>query len=117
MQGCRVAGGIDNEIASLEQQIQIPSAAPYLTYWHWIDSRELCGYNFDIARLIINKTTILQYELCTDKNTNGWVYQVINLQKYASKTVTIKFWVDVDTLLRSNLLIDDLSFQPNTIKK
>ncbi len=103
-------GGDDNEIAYIQQQLTIPSCAPYLAYYHWIASEDACDYDF--AGVIINNTTVVDvYDLCADKNTGGWVKHVVDLRAYAGKTVQLQIRVETDGTYNSNLFVDDVAFQ------
>ncbi|TFG72007.1 MAG: hypothetical protein E4H27_03465, partial [Anaerolineales bacterium] len=50
-------GGVLGEVAYIQQDVQIHDTAPYLTYWHWIESLEtVCGA--DTMRVIVNASTV-----------------------------------------------------------
>jgi hypothetical protein len=102
-------GGDFDEISYIEQQVAVPASASDLTYWHWIDSEDLC--DFDIATVTANGSTVEEYSLCEDDNTLGWVLRQVNIASYAGQTVTLRFHVDTDDTWNSNLFIDDVSFE------
>jgi hypothetical protein len=103
-------GGDDLEIAYLEQkQILIPSIAPYLMYWQWIESEDFCGYNYDYAEVLINATQVDKYDLCTGTGTAEWGLHTIDLTGFAGQSVTLRIQVKTDDSNMSNLYIDDVS--------
>lgn len=102
-------GGDDDEIAYLQQSVFVPADRPYLGYWHWIESEDLCGYDFAYVR--INDNTVHQYDLCSSNNTNGWVLHVVSLSAYTGQTVQLQVRVETDSSRISNLFLDDFAFQ------
>jgi hypothetical protein len=42
-------GGGNNEISYVQQYITVPSATPYLAYWHWSASDDDCGYDYELV--------------------------------------------------------------------
>ncbi len=101
-------GGDDNEIAYIEQRLTVPASAPYLTYWHWIASEDVCGYDFGSVR--VNGAAVEQYDMCSNSNTGGWQKQAINLSAFAGQSVLLQFRIETDISGNSNWLIDDVSF-------
>jgi subtilisin family serine protease len=101
-------GGDNNEVAYVQQSVTIPNDKPYLHYWRWIGSDDVCG--FDFGGVLINSTVVNVYDLCSGTNTGGWQKHVINLNAYKGQTVTLQIRVETDSSLNSNLFIDDLSF-------
>lgn len=104
-------GGDDNERAYIEQLVTVPQNTPYLAYFHWIDSEDSC--NNDYAAFFANNVKVKEYTLCGQSETNGWRRQSIDLRAYAGQTVTIRFQVDTDGSLVSNLFLDDIAFAAN----
>ncbi len=102
-------GGDEDEINYLQQQVTITSGAPYLVYWHWIASDDICGYDF--ARVLINDLEVDIYNLCDTNDTGGWVTHSVNLIDYAGQSVTLQIRAETDSSLNSNLFIDDVSLQ------
>ncbi len=102
-------GGDYDETAYVQQQVSVPSAGSFLSYWHWIGSDDVCG--FDFANILVNGTSVHQYDLCSDANTFGWSQKVVNLAAYAGQSVTLRIRVTTDSSLNSNLFLDDFSFQ------
>ena len=104
-------GGEYDDISYIEQEVAVSSASPYLAYWHWIASAELCGF-YDIGGVIINGNTVVdRFDLCTSANTGGWVKRVVNLSVYAGQTVRLQIRAETDYSNNSNLFIDDVAFQ------
>lgn len=103
-------GGANDEIATLQQSVQVPPAAPYLAYWHLISSEEvLCG--FDTGWVKVNATTAKAYNLCILDATGTWVKQALDLSVYAGQVITLQFGVSTDANGISSLFIDDVAFQ------
>jgi hypothetical protein len=102
-------GGDFDETAYIEQQVTVPSGAPYLRYWHWISSEDDCGWDF--AWVIVDSTTADAYNLCASANTGGWVEHSVDLSAFAGQTVDLQIRADNDSSLLSNLFVDDVSFQ------
>jgi hypothetical protein len=101
-------GGADAEISYIQQSVTIPSSKPYLHYWRWIASGDLCG--FDKGAVLINSVPVATYDLCSDTETGGWQKQVVNLNSYKGQTVVLQIRAETDSSITSNLFIDDLTF-------
>jgi len=103
-------GGDYDEIAYIEQEVTVPSSAPYFKYWHWIASEDFCGY--DLAGVVVNSTIVVDvYDLCDDNDTGGWVLYSVNMAAYAGQTIDIQIRVETDDSLNSNLFVDDVFFE------
>ncbi len=103
-------GGDFDDISYVQQTVTIPTATPYLAYWHWIASADSCG--FDYGLVVINGNQVVhQYNLCSSANTGGWVKHVVNLNAYKGQTVSLQIRAETDASFNSNLFIDDVSFQ------
>ena len=103
-------GGDSDDISYVQQQVVVPPSAPYLTYWRWIASADVCGYDF--AGLVVNGTPVDVYTLCQSANTGGWSPRSVNLSAYAGQTITFQLRVETDDTLNSNLFVDDFAFTP-----
>ncbi len=104
-------GGEYDDVSFIEQEVAVSSANPYLAFWHWIASEELCG-GYDAGGVIINGSIVVdQFDLCTPANTGGWVKHVVDLSAYAGQTVPVQIRAETDYSNNSNLFIDDVSFQ------
>ncbi|MBK8128849.1 MAG: hypothetical protein IPK53_07865 [bacterium] len=102
-------GGGNDEVSYIEQQVTISNSAPYLAYWHWIASEDICGYDF--GGVLVNGTGIDVYDLCSSSSTGGWVHHVVNLSAYVGQTISLQIRSETDASLNSNLFVDDVSFQ------
>ena len=102
-------GGADNELNFILQQVPISSSCSFLTFYHWIDSSDSCGYDFGLV--IINETPVGTYDLCGARNTGGWLVRSIDLSAYAGQTVDLIFAAVTDESMLSSWYIDDVSFQ------
>ena len=102
-------GGDYNETSYIQQQVTIPAGMPYLHYWHWIASADLCGYDFAYVR--INNTPIHSYNLCSATNTGGWVEHIVYVGAYAGQSVALQIRTQTDDTYNSNLFVDDVSLK------
>jgi hypothetical protein len=102
-------GGLPDEISYIQQQVKIPASSSYLSYWHWIDSADYCGYDF--GGVVVNSTVVDVYDLCSSTNTGGWVKHVVDLGSYAGETVWIQIRAETDDSGNSNLFVDDVAFE------
>jgi subtilisin family serine protease len=102
-------GGGDDEIAYIQQQVTVPAGSPYLAYWHWIYSEDLCGY--DYGKVVINGATVDTYDLCESSSTGAWQKHVVNLSAYAGQSVALQLRAETDFSAFSSLYIDDVAFQ------
>jgi hypothetical protein len=100
-------GGDKNEIARLSQMVTVPISNPVLSFWEWIGSEDVCGFDFGGVR--IDSTEVMSFTLCMDANTGGWVRRTQNLGAYAGQTVQLEFFVTTDGSGNSNLFIDDVA--------
>jgi hypothetical protein len=103
-------GGNLDEVAYIQQQVTVPSSCPNLVFYHWIDSTDICGYDYGYVR--INGTNVSTIQLCSPNNTGAWVQRSINLSSYANQTVTLQIRALNDFSASSDWFIDDVSFQP-----
>ncbi len=106
-------GGDNDEISYIAQTVTVPASKPYLTYWHWIGSGDLCGY--DYAYIKVNGSNVQQYDLCSSTDTGGWVAKSINLSAYSGQTVQLQIRVETDIALSSSLLVDDVAFSASSL--
>jgi hypothetical protein len=106
-------GGEDDDTSYVEQQVTVNGSIPYLTYYHWIASADVCGYDF--GGVLVNGSVVDTYNLCSTANTNGWVKHSVNLSAYINQTVTIQIRVETDSLTNSNLFVDDVAFAASAV--
>ena len=98
-----------DDLSYVQQQATVPPGSPYLSYWQWVMSQDVCGYDF--AGVSVNGSTVVdQCDLCKLENTGGWVRHTIDLSGYAGQTVSLRIWVETDGTLSSNLFVDDVQF-------
>ncbi len=102
-------GGAYNEISFVQQTVTIPIDKPILSYWHWIDSADECGYDF--GGVLVKGSVVDVYSLCADQDTQGWVLHTVDLSDYKGQTVVLQIRAETDNLYNSNLFIDDVGFQ------
>jgi hypothetical protein len=102
-------GGILNENESIWQFVLVPADHPYMSYWHWIVSEDICGT--DLASVEVNAVMIDSYYLCEDNNTDGWVQKVYDLRVYSGQTVEVKIGASNNSTIPSSLFVDYFTFQ------
>jgi len=100
-------GGDDLETSRLSQTLTISASAPFLHYWYYSASEDVCGYDF--FRIKVNGTIVSTKDLCSSTNTNAWVAGVLNLSSYLGTGKTITFEVTTDGSYNSNMFLDDVS--------
>jgi len=107
-------GGDDDETSYVQQQVTISAGAPYLVYWHWIDSTDLCGY--DVGGVIVNSSDVVDvYDLCATTATGGWVSHSVNLSAYVGQSITLEIRAETDSSIISSLFVDDVSLQASAL--
>jgi serine protease len=101
-------GGANNETASIQQAVLIPTNTPYLTFRSWIDSGDSAGFDYGYVR--VNGVTVGTFGLFFGNETNGWARHSLDLSSYAGQTVTLQFAATTDSALLSSWFIDEVSF-------
>jgi hypothetical protein len=101
-------GGTEDadEISYIKQQVTIDSAAPVLAYWHYVESIDVCGW--DWARVLVNGTEVIKVSLCMNTNTGSWVRRTVDLSAYTGQTVWIQFEADTNRWNFSSWFVDDV---------
>ena len=100
-------GGELDDVSYISQGVTIPSGASTLSFWNWIDSEDVC--NFDFGGVIINDTIVQVIDLCVDNNTFGWVERTVDISAYAGQVVTLQIRVETDDTLFSSYFVDDVT--------
>jgi hypothetical protein len=104
-------GNAHNETAYVQQQVEVPTNAPTLTYWQRISSAESrCHY--DYVSLWVNGQVVGSYGLCAGTASTSWTRHSLDLEAYAGQSVTLRIQVTTDGTLSSSLFLDDVGFQP-----
>ena len=101
-------GGDYDELSVISQQVTIPTGNPNLTFWYWIASQDICGYDFGGVMIDLD-SVVDAFHLCYDENTGGWVQRTVNLSAYAGQTVELDIVATTDGSLNSNLWVDDVA--------
>lgn len=102
-------GGVLNDTRGIQQVVTVPPNRPYLLYWHWIASRDACGY--DVAGVAVGENEIVDaFWLCDDNDTNGWLSRVIDLRAWSGQSIELTFLTGTDASLNSNWFVDDVAF-------
>ncbi len=102
-------GGAHSEIAYIEQQVTVPSNAPYLTYWYQSISQEISCTN-DFRGVLFNGIVVDVSNLCSSTNTNTWQPKSIDLNAFAGQTGMLQIRVETNDSVYSNLFVDDVAF-------
>ena len=103
-------GGAVNETAYIQQTVYVSPTASILSYYHWIDSLDVCG-NHGKASILVSSAPTRSYDLCTGSATTGWVRQELDLTPYAGGSVTLRFQVVTDATNNSSYFLDDIAWQ------
>ena len=91
----------------MSQKIKVPDTAQTLSFWYWIGSNDLCGY--DTAGVFLGTQSLKGYDLCSNHNTNGWVQDTVDISGYRGQTLDLTFKVVTDEGYNSNFFVDDVS--------
>jgi len=101
-------GGISREVSFVQQQVTISRQTPVLQFWYWITSLDDCGYDF--GGVVINGTVADKFDLCRATETGGWRLRSVDLSSYIGQTVELQIRAETDSLVPSNLFIDDVTY-------
>lgn len=101
-------GGAPNEYAVISQVVSLPPGSNYLTFYYWLASDE-AACQYDYYRVQIGANIVLSEWLCSEHNTNGYVYHAIDLSAYAGSKQEIYFYVVTDSSVNSNFFLDDIN--------
>jgi hypothetical protein len=102
-------GGWEDEQSAISQNVNLPSGKS-LSFWYWSTSEETsCG--LDVAYVMIDQAAIAEIKLCDDFETNQWTKRTVDLSAYAGSLVNLKFIVQTNGLLNSNLFLDEVGFE------
>ena len=96
------------EVAWVEQELTVPEGTTSLSFWYWLASQDVCG--FDFGWLKVDGVILEQYDLCTANDTNTWQLREVDLSDYAGETVTLRFQLETDDNDNSNFFLDDVAF-------
>lgn len=105
-------GGLDGETASIDQNIYVSSARPFLQYWQWIVSDDQNCSN-DEAEVLIDALVLSHFNLCQSANSLNWEMQTLDLSAYSGRVVNLKFLATTNAgeNTASSLYLDDISLQ------
>jgi hypothetical protein len=102
-------GGDYDEVSFISQQVTVPIASPFLTYWYWISSSSSCGA--DTGGVVVNGTVIQSYDLCAARNTQGWAKGVVDLSAYTGQLISLQMRAETNSSSTSDLYVDDVWFE------
>jgi hypothetical protein len=105
-------GGIEGETASINQDIYISSARPFLQYWQWIVSEDP-DCSKDEAEVLVDSIVLTRMNLCQSSINTKWEMQILDLSAYSGRVVNLKFLATTDAgeSTISSLYLDDISLQ------
>ena len=107
-----LANGGHNRVASISQEVTVPTDRYYVRYYQRLNSNEVCGQRYDYVTIFINGSKFTDYTVCRDFNTgSGWQVQFINLTNYKGDTVVFRMEFRSDQAISSYVYVDDFSFQ------
>jgi hypothetical protein len=101
-----------DELSYIKQQVTIDAGAPVLAYWHWVESIDVCGW--DWARVLVNGTEVTKFSLCMNTNTGAWVRRTADLSAYIGQTVWVQFQADTNQWNFSSWFVDDVTLEAAT---
>ena len=81
-------GGDNSEVSYIQQQVEIAPGVAQLGLWNWIDSEDVCGW--DYGRVLVNGAQVTAFTLCMGSNTGGWVRRTVDLSVYAGQSVSLQ---------------------------
>jgi Immune inhibitor A-like, MAM domain len=105
-------GGDNDEVAAISQTVAITAGGSTLNFWTWLDSEDLCGYDF--GSVLINNTEVYSISLCDTTNTGGWADRALDLSAYIGQNVVLEFAAETDDSYISNFFIDDVALGGGT---
>ncbi|MFF1482974.1 M4 family metallopeptidase [Streptomyces sp. NPDC058301] len=97
---------------TLSQSVTIPAtaAAPKLSFWLAIDTKETGSTAYDTLKAqVVSGTTTTTLATYSNATPSGYVQRTLDLSAFKGKTVTIKFTGAEDSSLATSFLIDDTS--------
>jgi hypothetical protein len=107
-----LGNGNHNRVASISQEITVPTDRDEVRYYRRSNSNEICGNRYDYISIFIDGVKVDGYNICRDLNTgNGWQVQFIDLSSYRGETVVFRMEFRSDQAITSTVYVDDFSFQ------
>jgi len=104
-----LGGDALEDISTISQYVSIPAGRSMLHFWYWISAPADCGHDF--LTLSVGSDILINWDLCVDSQTGGWVEHTIDLSAYAGSSAWINLSVAVDDADTSQVFIDDVSFE------
>jgi hypothetical protein len=104
-----VLGILDNEIASIEQRVTVPTGSPTVNFWYLLGSLDT-HLGFDFARLLIDGSVVDEFQLYEDVATSVWTLHSVDLGAFAGRIVDLEIQVETDVAEPSTLIVDDVFF-------
>lgn len=100
-------GGDNDEISSITQDITIGCDRPILSYYLWLESTDLCG--FDYAHVLINKQAQMSFDLCVVNSFGAWKKFTHDLTGFIDQIVILEFSAVTDSSMSSSMFVDSVS--------
>lgn len=97
-------GGYHNAVDQLYQDVTITASEPWLHFYGWINSEDVCDYDYFF--LVFGGDLVGYISLCANNNTGGWVHFYVDMSDYIGSTDTLLFAVETDSSLYSDFFLD-----------
>ena len=94
------------------QTFTVPNGSPKLIYWLLVDSSDVDSGVFDTFKVQVKDgatSTTVGSTSSNQKWDDSYHRQVVDLSRWAGRTVTLKFFATEDSSLHTGFLIDDVS--------
>ena len=97
----------------LSQLVMIPAGATAMLSYHYqIRSMGSCGLDkayVRIKELTLPTLTLVEYDLCREQQTGGWVTASLDLSEFSGRSFYLQFEVRLDETVASHWMIDDVT--------
>jgi hypothetical protein len=103
-----LANGNNYRVASISQNLMVPSSRSMLTFWIYINSADVCGW--DYLKFYINSQLFYTYDICSGTSTYQWTFQNMDLSGFSNQAITLMIEYTSDISLASYVYLDDFQF-------
>jgi hypothetical protein len=102
-------GGIDSEVAVIEQAVTVSSSMPLLSFWY--QSRPDVGCKNDYGGVVVNDHIEWSINLCVSPAQTTWQPVAVDLSAYAGQTVVLQLRGENSFARSSTFYVDDIGWQ------
>lgn len=102
-------GGMNDEVAVIEQVVTVPPEAPVLTFWYQSYSTDRCGR--DYGGVVVNDNIVQRLNLCQAANVLAWRMSAVDLSAYAGETIVLQLRAETNASETSSFFVDDVAWQ------